>query len=83
MKRLIFVTTLALLWASYLVSMEQSTPLEEQIKKIFAKTVATILEKEKELYFTAPIISPYPRSDKDVSSYTPSADPEWVLVVVD
>ncbi|MFI5332486.1 MAG: hypothetical protein ACHQVS_00090 [Candidatus Babeliales bacterium] len=87
MKRIIYSLGSILLLTpitalSMTVAPSQSESLEDTIKKAFAQKVAEIERKKKELYFRAPT-QPNSENKPHVSSYTPSTDQEWEIVVVD
>jgi hypothetical protein len=87
MKRMIqsFLASILLLFPPYALSMAVTAEsLEEKFKKAFDKKVATIKQERAEHYFRATgTRDSDTQTQKRISSYTPSTDQEWEIVVVD
>lgn len=85
MKRMIysFLGSIALLFSLTALSMtvdKQPESLEEKIKKAFAQKVAAIIERTEE-YSRVPTPRNSETKQRRISSYTPSNDQDWEIVV--
>jgi hypothetical protein len=61
---------------------EKQQPLSsETIKKFFEKTISTIINKQRADHLKAP--RKLNKKERRISSYTPSSDQEWEIVVAD